>query len=328
MVNPRRNKKDISNSPVFVGLSETTVESAAQEAQEANSQTIKIAIEHGKEATFYLQEIKADEIEEKTFVSAENYRDQGFLNEVSLSDILPTIKSHGQLIPAIGYLNDDGGVVVVEGSRRRASCIFAKVNFKIYVSQLTLSQHQAKAISTIGNKHRDISLYEHGKVFDEMLKSNQYSTGKEVAKGEGIDESRVSVARKAWGLPRELIELFPSVNAVGKPTINTLAKIVDSLLEDQLKGLLSSLHTESASLKSQGEESTEKELNAKMLQQINQWIVSNTKEKSTIDNRIKLTNGGFVASTQRGGKMSYVFSDLPKEQKEIINAFMKQLIGD
>ncbi|MDI5862097.1 plasmid partitioning protein B, partial [Shewanella xiamenensis] len=61
--------------------------------------------------------IGKEEIEKFTRIDSSNIREQSWLNEKSLSDILPTIAAM-QLYPAIGYSDTDNHILIVDGSRR------------------------------------------------------------------------------------------------------------------------------------------------------------------------------------------------------------------
>jgi ParB/RepB/Spo0J family partition protein len=316
--------------PLIPGISATTVAKAAVVRDElllSGNSVIRLPIDDGRNAVFELQTIAYKDIEVKTTVSAENQRDQGLLNETSLSDILPTIIDHGQLTPAIAYKNEAGMIIVIEGSRRRMSCSLARKPFLVYVTNEKITVAQASKISQIGNKHRGLSLYEMGKAFEEMITTARYKNGKALANGEKVDAGRVSIARKAWGLPRELVMLLPSINAMGTPTINDLAKVVASLSSEQLNDILEKLSNVTVvELSKQCTSATEKTLNAAMLKLIrsnaNQYL---TLPKKTKPDSFKLNAGGVVKISQRQGKSYYAFEGLNEAQSKQLQDVIAQL---
>ncbi|MBF4254776.1 hypothetical protein EA007_28605, partial [Vibrio anguillarum] len=69
----------------------------------------------GKETLFYLQTIPYEEILERTFVSSQNGRRQKWLNVHTLSTLIDTIRSRGQMYPALGILTEDGRIDITDG---------------------------------------------------------------------------------------------------------------------------------------------------------------------------------------------------------------------
>ncbi len=327
----RRRKAGIINaSPEFPGISSEDISTASQKSDKllnSGDDSIQLPIANGITAKFVLHTIPWQQIEQQTTVLEANQRDQELLNETSLSDILPTIKDHGQLTPAIGMKGRGDTIVILEGTRRRASCLLAQKDYMVYVTDAEVTPSQASNISQIGNKHRQLSLYEMGKSFEQMITSNQYAHGKALGESQGVDPSTVSIARKAWSLPRALIKLFPSVNAIGKPTINKLSKITDTLKEKELSELIDQLATITIDeLKTASISATEKALNAAMMTHIETQANSVSKRptaKKTV--RMALADGGSLLCAESKNKVTYTFSDLNQQQKDRIAVLLKEL---
>lgn len=136
-----------------------TTPAEAQEAAKENAQVIELAVAGEDTVSFELRRIPAKDVEKKTVVFAENAREQSFLNEHALADILVTLKERGQQYPAVGRMTKDGKIEVLDGSRRRKSCILAEQDFLIYVAENIDTQH-AKFLSDVANAHKPLSLYE------------------------------------------------------------------------------------------------------------------------------------------------------------------------
>lgn len=120
----------------------------AQSAAKEQAQVIELAVAGQEVVQFELTRIAAQDIESKTFVFSENAREQSFLNEHALSDVLATLKDKGQQYPAVGRRSEDGRIEVLDGSRRRMSCILAQKEFMIYVAENINSEH-AKFLSDV-----------------------------------------------------------------------------------------------------------------------------------------------------------------------------------
>ncbi|EGR5926522.1 hypothetical protein BS028_06920 [Vibrio parahaemolyticus] len=96
-----------------------------------------------------LRTYKYDEIESKTVVNTRsNARIQELLNSLSLQDILSTLQESGQSLPAIGVEIDDGNggkvVEIIDGSRRRRSCILAEKDYYVFVLKGDVTAVQRK----------------------------------------------------------------------------------------------------------------------------------------------------------------------------------------
>lgn len=216
---------------------------STQEAQKAASEKVPvIELSVAGEATveFQLIRIAAKDISSQTMVFSENAREQSFLNELALSDILVTLKERGQQYPAVGRWIDKGKIEVLDGSRRRMACILTEQDFLIYVASDINTKH-AKFLSDVANAHKPLSLYERGKEMQTMLNNGSVIDQKELAKVCQCSEALVSGALKAAALPLELLQAYPSVGELGRPTIVKLHKLFFSLHNDEQSSLLKKL---------------------------------------------------------------------------------------
>ncbi len=101
----------------------------AQTAAKEKAQTIELAVAGENIVQFELVRIPANKVATETTVFVDNAREQSFLNEHALSDVLVTLKERGQQYPAVGRRTEDGKIEVLDGSRRRMSCILAEQDF-------------------------------------------------------------------------------------------------------------------------------------------------------------------------------------------------------
>ncbi|MCL9775237.1 ParB/RepB/Spo0J family partition protein [Vibrio methylphosphonaticus] len=203
----------------------------AQSAAKEQAQVIELAVAGEDLVSFELIRIPAEKIESTTFVFQENAREQSFLNEHALSDVLATLRDKGQQYPAVGRRQDDGSIEVLDGSRRRMSCIIANQEFLIYVANNINADH-AKFLSDVANAHKPLSLYEKGKEMLAKLDSGEAEDQKALAKMFQCSEALVSGALKAADLPLELLQAYPNVSDLGRPTIVKLHKQFNELGDD------------------------------------------------------------------------------------------------
>ncbi|MDD1781204.1 ParB/RepB/Spo0J family partition protein [Enterovibrio sp. ZSDZ35] len=218
----------------------------AQEAQKAASDkaaVIELSIAGESTAEFELVKIPAADVAKRTSVFAENAREQSFLNKLALSDILVTLKERGQQYPAVGRWLEGDKIEVLDGSRRRMSCILAEQDFLVYVAKDINSKH-AKFLSDVANAHKPLSLFERGKEMQAMLERGDVADQKELAKVCQCSEALVSGALKAAALPLLLLQAYPSVGELGRPTIVKLHKLYFAMDEAQQNELLDKLNNQ------------------------------------------------------------------------------------
>ncbi|MGO1297590.1 MAG: ParB/RepB/Spo0J family partition protein [Vibrio sp.] len=209
----------------------------AQTAAKEQAQVIELAVAGEKQVTFELMSIPAGEVQSATVVFAENAREQAFLNEHALSDVLTTLRDKGQQYPAVGRRTTDGKIEVLDGSRRRMSCILADKPFLIYVANNINTEH-AKFLSDVANAHKPLSLYERGKEMQAKLDSGEASDQKALARMFQCSEALVSGALKASALPLELLKAYPNVVELGRPTIVKLHKQFSELDNEKQQQLV------------------------------------------------------------------------------------------
>ncbi|CAM2915232.1 ParB/RepB/Spo0J family partition protein [Vibrio rarus] len=214
-----------------------TTPAEAQHAVKENAQVIELSVAGQEMVSFKLERIAAQEIEKKTVVFSDNSREQSFLNEHALADILVTLKERGQQYPAVGRLNSDGKIEVLDGSRRRKSCILAQKDFLIYVADDITGEH-AKFLSDVANAHKPLSLYEKGREMQAKLDSGAVSDQKGLAGLFQCSEALVSGALKAASLPLPLLQAYPNVTELGRPTIVKLHKLFNELAQDAQQDIL------------------------------------------------------------------------------------------
>jgi len=214
-----------------------TTPQEAQSAAKEKAQVIELAVAGQDMVKFELVQISANDIENKTTVFAQNAREQSFLNEHALSDVLVTLRERGQQYPAVGRKTKDGKIEVLDGSRRRKSCLLAGKDFLIYVAE-SIGPEQAKFLSDVANAHKPLSLYERGTEMLYKLESGEASDQKALAQIFQCSEALVSGALKAASLPLELLQAYPNVGELGRPTIVKLHKQFHELDEAARASLL------------------------------------------------------------------------------------------
>ncbi|MEZ3501465.1 ParB/RepB/Spo0J family partition protein [Pantoea sp. KPR_PJ] len=190
----------------------------------SNNQSRVFTLKSGKTATFSRQFIPSGEIEAKTFVDAQiNGRDQSALTEESVRDITRTI-SLQQFFPAIGRTVGDR-IEIMDGSRRRAACLFAGAGLEILVTDESIDISDARQLAADIQTAKEHNLRELGQRF--MLMQEQGMNKSEIARAEGISNAKVTRAFQAASVPSEIIDVFPVVSELTLPDYQLLLDVAD-----------------------------------------------------------------------------------------------------
>ncbi|PKC36098.1 chromosome partitioning protein ParB [Pantoea ananatis 15320] len=190
---------------------------------ESDSERV-FTLKSGAQARFVLTKILHDEIETQTFVDATiNGRDQAFLTRESVSDISRTIRLQ-QFFPAIGR-EIDGRTEILDGSRRRAACIFNGTAFEVLVTRDALSLSDARQLAVDIQTAKEHTLRELGKRLRLMYPEDMNQS--EIASAEGLSAAKVTRAFQAAAVPDEIIAVFPSVSELSINDYRILLEITE-----------------------------------------------------------------------------------------------------
>lgn len=190
----------------------------------SNNQSRVFTLKSGKTATFSRQFIPSGEIEAKTFVDAQiNGRDQSALTEESVKEITRTI-SLQQFFPAIGRVVGDR-IEIMDGSRRRAACLFAGAGLEVLVTEETIDISDARQLAADIQTAKEHNLRELGQRF--MLMQDQGMSKSDIAKAEGISNAKVTRAFQAASVPAEIIDIFPVVSELTLPDYQLLLDVAE-----------------------------------------------------------------------------------------------------
>lgn len=297
----------------------------AQTAARDQAAVIELAVAGEDTVAFELVKVNADDVSSRTIVFAENAREQAFLNEHALADILVTLKERGQQYPAVGRWLDDGRIEVLDGSRRRMSCILAHKDFLIYVAKGINSEH-AKFLSDVANAHKPLSLFERGKEMQSLLDNGKVVDQKELAKYLQCSEALVSGALKAATLPMELLMAYPSVGELGRPTIVKLHRIFFNLNQEQQQQMIAQLSGDNIALwktiKAQGISRITREVTGK-LEQLGESLQPKViMDKPSSQELIK----GKVSYTRDGDKLQLKLKKMSDRQINDVLAYLNDYL--
>ncbi|MGF1874639.1 ParB/RepB/Spo0J family partition protein [Photobacterium frigidiphilum] len=297
----------------------------AQTAAKDKAAVIELAIAGEETVAFELIKINAAEVKTKTQVFSQNAREQAFLTEHALADILTTLKDRGQQYPAVGRWLEDGQIEVLDGSRRRMSCILAEKDFLIYVAKGINTEH-AKFLSDVANAHKPLSLFERGKEMQALLDSGKVTDQKELAKYCQCSEALVSGALKAASLPMELLMAYPSVGELGRPTIVKLHRIYFGLAGQQQQQLIEQLTSADSAMwkriDAQGITRITREVTIQLEQMGDSLQPKLLVEKAKAQELVK----GKVTFTRDGDKLQLKLKKMSDRQVEDILAYLNDYL--
>lgn len=178
--------------------------------------TIKISVEDApaKDIIFSHQSFIGTAAIEKSTVVREsiNRRQQDLLKATNLDDLLDSMRSSGQMFPAIGVKRPDGLIEVLDGSRRRKALLMTDGTFKVWVTNSPLKISEAQYIAKTANQQKKISEFELGHYYQSLMQSGCCADQKAVALQEGVATSKVSRCIKASAINPILLDCFDDHN--------------------------------------------------------------------------------------------------------------------
>ncbi|WP_428773776.1 ParB/RepB/Spo0J family partition protein [Vibrio sp.] len=302
-----------------------TTPSEAQQAAKEQAQVIELAVAGEELVQFELLRIPADQVEQQTVVFAENAREQSFLNEHALSDVLTTLRERGQQYPAVGRKTAEGKIEVLDGSRRRMSCILAEREFLVYVAEDINADH-AKFLSDVANAHKPLSLYEKGREMQAKLASGEAEDQKALAKMFQCSEALVSGALKAADLPLPLLQAYPNVVDLGRPTIVKLHKQFYRLSDSQQQQLLDKCTAEPELIWQRCESQGVARITKEVSETLETWIEDLLPHKSTSNSKIDLVKGR-ASYSRKGGNLALSLKKVDDQTMQEILEFIQSKLG-
>ena len=157
-------------------------------------------------------------------VSPENERIQRFLDEISLQDILPSIRKHGQQKPGTLRPKKDGRFELIEGSRRLAAVKLAHQQYLALVGEVP--DADVRELGIIENKHQDVSHYEKAKAYQRQIEEKgEYENWTQLGAAKGISSSHISRYRACVELEELFVRILPSPSDMPLSYGETIAQL-------------------------------------------------------------------------------------------------------
>ncbi len=302
-----------------------TTPQEAQAAAKEKTHIIELAVAGKERVEFELTTIPAGDIEAKTRVFSDNAREQSFLTEHALSDILVTLKERGQQYPAVGRRMDDGMIEVLDGSRRRMACILGQREFLVYVAD-NIGTDEAKFMSDVANAHKPLSLYERGKEMQAKLDSGEIEDQKALARIFQCSEALVSGALKAASLPLVLLQAYPNVSELGRPTIVRLYKRYSLLGDAQKQQLLDKVNASEKTVWQQSDATGVSRITKEVTDKLEAWIKELTPHSVDSHGKTDLVKGR-ASYVRKGNNLTLNLKKVDDEMMQTILNFVESKLN-
>lgn len=157
-----------------------------------------------KDVSFRLQRIPHALID----VSLENERNQEFLDEISLADILPSMRAKKQQKPGMCRPKADGRFELIEGSRRNGCCRLDDIDFLTLVGDVP--DIDVRELSEIENRHKDVSIFEKAHSYDRRIKKGEFTSWVHLAASYNISEKQMYRWQTVLKLETIFVRILPS----------------------------------------------------------------------------------------------------------------------
>ncbi len=132
------------------------------------------------------------------------------LTETECSDLIESIRTHGQLVPAIGRRHKTEGradIEIVSGARRLWVARFLKIRIKVDLRVLT--DEEAFVVSEDSNRYEDITQYERAIEYRRVLGAIFGGNQARMAARVNISAGHLSRFLALAELPKPIVEAFP-----------------------------------------------------------------------------------------------------------------------
>jgi len=294
------------------------LEKNASEKSEVGQPNIMVMPITKEEVIFKLQRIDPALID----VSPENERIQEFLDEISLQDIIPSLKLHGQQKPGTLRPRPNGRYELIEGSRRLASV--KTIEGMDYLALVgNVPDADVRELALIENKHKDVSWFEKAKAFQRQIENGEYKTWNQLGAAKGISDSHINRYKACVSLDELFIRILPSPSDM---TL-TYGEMISKLMKKDSKSLLSKAK-EILKVRTEALSDAEVLLETKDILQLLKSSVRTKKNKPTVNSTILYKSEDGTVSLKHGltnkGGQKFEINGASVEQIEKVLGFISE----
>jgi hypothetical protein len=197
------------------------------------------ALRSGRRIRLYFGYIPAGKVEALTIVHPLNTRNPATVNDELCQDIMPSIASEGVRMEVLATRDTDTGILsVFNGQRRRYCAIKTNQGLPYSYTDEELTRREIKELSHIANLNKSNSLYDLGRYYLEDMAEENLTTAVEYAELTGLSTANISYALTAARIPLEIFHLFPSKTGIGRPTIQSISRLLKEVNGDRVTKLI------------------------------------------------------------------------------------------
>ena len=173
-----------------------------------------------QKVTFKLKRVDTNLID----VSPENERIQTFLDEISLNDILPSIRKQGQQKPGTLRPTGDGRFELIEGSRRLAAIKLVGQKYLALVGDIP--DADVRDLSIIENKQKGVSSFEKAKAYQRQIDNGEYRSWTQLGAAKSISSTHIARYKLCAQLDDSFVHILESPSDMPLSYGETIAKLL------------------------------------------------------------------------------------------------------
>lgn len=335
----RNNKEQLNETKRRMELLTQELTNSEKEKRrllELGTTSTQLSLPNDRKVQFELLTLAANEIESKTTVSALNGRDQRFLTQESVQDIIDSLAIAGQFYPAIGNKLNDGRIDILSGSRRRQACIFTQKEFKVLVACEPISRDEAQFIAQNTNAQKPLSIVELALAWEEALNNGQFIDQKSLAKAVGRSAASVTRILNATRIPSVWLLEVPDLYSLTHTQVTALVKAAAKLDESQVLSISEELKTVRLEQKERAEALNNEEMVAQIVNCVSNAskTLNVAEKKSNVEHHqlFKAGNRSVKAKVERSANRMYQLNlqgkVLTQRQVELLMSKLAEAVSE
>ena len=271
----------------------------------------------GATVEFVYDEIDPDLID----VSEENERQQQFLDELSLGDVLPSIQEHQQQEPGKVRPKADGRFELILGSRRLACARLLGRPYKAMVGDVP--DEDVRELALIENAQLDVSPFEKALAFKRMLENGEYKHWTELGERKGISSSHISRYRACAEMDPIFVQILNSPSDMHLAYGEKIAKLAKANPKALMACAKEILKEREIALEAKETYLSIKEILARLEKSVKD---ADTTAKPTVESH-KMANGGRLKVSRGNNSAKLELAGLDKAAVEEVLAMVKAKLG-
>lgn len=184
----------------------------------------------GNEYTAVFTHLSYEELKDNTVIDEDNVRDESERTEEALADLIDEIGNGFQLQAAIAYINEDGNISFVEGSRRRAAALFGKAGLDVEIFDCKPDPSDVLWMVEASDRRRDFSYYDRGRLYSKLLVAHK-CTQADLCKKNGYTTTDMSRSIQFFKYVTADMQVYLSVKDCSAREVDELNKLLKEVHE-------------------------------------------------------------------------------------------------